>query len=264
MARFLDWPATLVLAVAFGLVLVVFEPIQRIAKAFGKRPHDWAVACMGTALVTTFRLTGLRLSVERSPLVRSHTPYLVISNHQSMFDIALLLHVLFTNFPKFVSKRELARRIPSVSYNLRRGGNCIIDRDDAGQAVEAITALGRRVEERGVSAVIFPEGTRARHGELGPFKPRGTLALLEAAPDTEILPVTIDDSWRLMQSNFWPIPFGVRVRVRIDDPIPRRPGESLPELLDTVRTRIAKNLDAMRAHTATPIAPSRPSTPPTA
>ena len=47
-----------------------------------------------------------------------------------MMDIALLLHLFFTNFPKFVSKRELARCIPSVSYNLRRGGNCLIDRDD--------------------------------------------------------------------------------------------------------------------------------------
>jgi 1-acyl-sn-glycerol-3-phosphate acyltransferase len=261
MARFLDWPATLLLAVAFGLTLVVFEVIQRIAKLFGKRAHDWAVACMGTSLVTVFRITGLRLSIDRSPLVRPRTSYLVVSNHQSMFDIALLLHVLFTNFPKFVSKRELARRIPSVSYNLRCGGNCIIDRDDAGQAVEAITALGRRVEEHGVSAVIFPEGTRARHGELGPFKPRGTLALLAAAPHTAILPVTIDDSWRLMQSNFWPIPFGVRVRVRIDDPIPRRPDEDLPVVLDAVRARIATNLAAMRAHAATPVAASEPSTP---
>ena len=50
MARLLDWPATLVLAVVFGLVLVVFEPLQWIAKAFGKRSHDWMVACMGTTL----------------------------------------------------------------------------------------------------------------------------------------------------------------------------------------------------------------------
>ena len=120
MTRLLDWPATLLLAVVFGLVLVVFEPIQWIAKAFGKRPHDWVVACLGTALVTTFRVTGLRISVDRSPLVKPRTPYLIISNHQSMFDIALLLHLLFTNFPKFVSKRELARLIPSVSYNLKQ------------------------------------------------------------------------------------------------------------------------------------------------
>jgi 1-acyl-sn-glycerol-3-phosphate acyltransferase len=247
MARLLDWPATLALAVVFGLILVVFEPIQWVAKAFGKRPHDWVVACLGTALVTAFRITGLRISVDRSPRVLPHTPYLIISNHQSMFDIALLLHLFFTNFPKFVSKRELARLIPSVSYNLKHGGNCLIDRDDAGQAVEAIAELGRRVERRGVSAVIFPEGTRARRGELRPFKSRGTVALLAAAPSTAIVPVTIESSWRLMQANFWPIPFGVRLTVRIDDPIPRRPETDLAVLVEEVRTQIADNLTRMRA-----------------
>ena len=246
MTRVLDWPATLALAVVFGLVLVVFEPLQWIAKAFGKRPHDWMVACLGTTLVEVFRITGLRMTVDRSPRVLPDTPYLIISNHQSMFDIALLLHLFFTNFPKFVSKRELARRIPSVSYNLKYGGNCLIDRDDAGQAVEAIAALGRRVERNGVSAVIFPEGTRARRGELRPFKPKGTLALLAAAPSTPIVPVTIESSWRLMQSNFWPIPFGVRLQVRIDDPIPRRADEDLATLVEEVRAQIAANLVRMR------------------
>lgn len=246
MTRLLDWPATLVLAVVFGLVLVVFEPIQWIAKAFGKRPHDWVVACLGTALVTTFRIAGLRISVDRSPLVQPRTPYLIISNHQSMFDIALLLHLFFTNFPKFVSKRELARLIPSVSYNLKHGGNCLIDRGDPDQAVGAIAELGRRVEDHGVSAVIFPEGTRARRGELRPFKSRGTVALLEAAPATAIVPVTIESSWRLMQANFWPIPFGVRLKVRIDDPIPRRAGEDLAAVVENVRTQIADNLTRIR------------------
>lgn len=242
----LDWPGTVLLAVLFGLVLLVFEPLQWIAKAFGKRPHDWMVACLGSALVATFRVTGLRIDVDRSPAVKPHTPYLIVSNHQSMIDIALLLHLFFTNFPKFVSKRELARRIPSVSYNLRRGGNCLIDRDDPDQAVGAITELGHRVESHGVSAVIFPEGTRARHGELKAFKHKGTAALFAAAPGTPIVPVTIDGSWRLMQRNFWPVPFGVRLRVRIADPIAREPGEDHIALVDAVRERIDADLHHMR------------------
>jgi 1-acyl-sn-glycerol-3-phosphate acyltransferase len=245
--------------VAFALVLLVFEPLQWIAKAFGKRAHDWMVACLGTALVTAFRITGLRISVDRSPLVQPHTPYLIVSNHQSMFDIALLLHLFFTNFPKFVSKRELARRIPSVSYNLKYGGNCLIDRDDAGQAVDAIAELGRRVEQNGVSAVIFPEGTRARRGELRAFKAKGTIALLAAAPSTAIVPVTIDHSWRIMQSNFLPIPFGVRLRVRIDDPIARRPGEDHAVLVEDIRARIQDNLSRMRGGPRLD-APTQPST----
>lgn len=247
MHRILDWVGTILFLPVFGLTLLVFDVLQRLAKACGKRPHDYMVACMSSALVTGFRITGLRLRVERHPALQPHHPYVIISNHQSMFDIALLLHLFFTNFPKFVSKRELARFIPSVSYNLRRGGNCLIDRDAAAEAVTAIAELGRRVEKRGVSAVIFPEGTRARRGELKPFKSRGTVALLSAAPATPIVPVTIESSWRLMQRNFWPIPFGVRVRVRIDDPIARHPDEDLPGLVAAIRTQIAENLERMRA-----------------
>ncbi|TMA80128.1 MAG: 1-acyl-sn-glycerol-3-phosphate acyltransferase [Deltaproteobacteria bacterium] len=249
MGRVLDWAVTLLFLPVFGLVLLVFEVVQRVAKAFGKRPHDYAVGGLCTSLVTAFRITGLRLKVERSPAVRSHQAYLIISNHQSMFDIALLGHVFFTNFPKFVSKRSLARRIPSVSYNLQRGGNCLIDRDDAEQALGAIRALGERVERNGVSAVIFPEGTRARAGALGAFKPRGSLALLAAAPATAIVPVAIDESWRLMRANFLPIPFGVRVRVHIGDPIRRRPDEDHAELLDRVHDEIAAALAAIRGET---------------
>jgi len=246
MRRILDWTTTLLFLPVFGLVLVVFEIAQRIAKAFGKRPHDYCVGALCTALVTAFRITGLRLHVERSAAVRPHRPYVIISNHQSMFDIALLGHVFFTNFPKFVSKRELARRIPSVSYNLRCGGNALIDRDDAEQALGAIRALGARVERNGVSAVIFPEGTRARGGALGAFKPRGAIALLAAAPTIEVVPVTIEHSWRLMRSNFLPVPFGVRVEVRVGDPIRRRPDEDHAELLECVRDEIAATLATMR------------------
>jgi 1-acyl-sn-glycerol-3-phosphate acyltransferase len=246
MRRALDWATTLLFLPVFALVLLVFEVVQRAAKACGKRAHDYAVGALCSALVAAFRLTGLRVQVERPASVRTHHPYLVISNHQSMVDIALLGHVLFTNFPKFVSKRELARRIPSVSYNLRRGGNALIDRDDAEQALDAIRGLGARVERNGVSAVIFPEGTRARRGVLKPFKPRGSLALLESAPTTEVLPVAIENSWRLMQANFFPIPFGVRVRIRLGDPIGRRAGEDRAALLERAREVITAALADLR------------------
>ena len=85
-----------------------------------------------------------------------------------------------------------------------------------------------------MSAVIFPEGTRGRRGELGKFRPRGTLALLAEAPDVDVLPVCIDQSWRLLSRNLLPVPFGVTVRVWIGDPIQRRPDEDPAEILRQV------------------------------
>jgi len=242
-----SWLSTLVFLPAFVVVLLVFDVAQRVARLAGQRPQEYVAGALQVALIGTFRICcGTRLIVERSPAVRRGASYIVVSNHQSMFDIPILGSLFFSNFPKYVSKRELGRRIPSVSYNLRRGGHVLIDRGDGRGAVAAIRELGMRVRAGIASAAIFPEGTRARHGELGEFKRAGTTALLDAAPETPVVPVAIDGSWRLLRHNLLPVPWGVRVRVRIADPIVRRPGEDTDALIDRVRDEIAATLTAWR------------------
>ncbi len=240
--RAVDWIFTLPFLIAFAVVLLVFDPLQRVARLFGPRPQEIVAGLLQVVLVGTFRLAGTRLEVERSPLVSPHTSYIFIANHQSLFDIPILGALLFSNFPKYVSKRELARWIPSISYNLRRGGNAIIDRGDRDQAMRAIRELGATIQTRKISAVIYPEGTRSRQGDLRRFRPAGTLALLEAAPGAPVVPITIDESWRLLRFNLLPVPFGTRIRVRIDPPIARRSDEDPSALLHEVRQHIEKTL----------------------
>lgn len=241
-ARLLDWLFTLPFLLAFGALLVFFDPLQRIARLFGQRPQEIVVGALQTALVAACRLCGTRFEVERAHGVLPNTPYLLIANHQSMFDIPIIGSLLFTNYPKYVSKRELARWIPSISYNLRVGGNALIDRADRAQAVEAIRALGERAQQRGVSVVIYPEGTRSRAGELKPFKPAGTLTLLEAAPAVAVVPVTIDGSWRLLCHNLLPVPFGTRIRVRFADPIARDPEAGAAQIFARAQQEIESTL----------------------
>jgi len=246
MHRLLSWLTTLLFLPVFGVILAVFDVAQRVARLFGQRPQEHVAGALQWSLVQAFRICGTRLLVERSPRVRPWHQYIVVSNHQSMFDIAILGALLYSNFPKYISKRSLGRWIPSVSYNLRAGGHVLIDRSDAPNALASIRDLGRRVHEGRASAMIFPEGTRARHGALGAFKPGGTMALLEEAPRTPVVPVAIDESWRLLRHNFLPVPFGVRVRVHIGAPIARHEGESGLELLERVRDEIGTVLDRWR------------------
>jgi 1-acyl-sn-glycerol-3-phosphate acyltransferase len=243
--RLVDWVFTLPFLVAFGAALAVFDPVQRIARQFGQRPQEIAVGALQATLVGAFHLCGTRLLVERDPELRPRTGYILIANHQSMFDIPILGALLFSNFPKYVSKRELARGIPSISYNLRRGGNAVIDRAHREQAVAAIRTLGEMAQARNVSVVIYPEGTRSRAGELRPFKPAGALALLEAAPTLPVVPVTIDESWRLLARNLMPVPFGTRVRVRFGAPMKRANADG-PELLRRAREDIESTLTRWR------------------
>src|SRR5262245_41955252 len=247
--QLVSWLATLVFLPVFRLLMVFFDVAQRIARLFGQRPQEYVAGALQWTLVHAFGICDARLVVERSPEVQPWTSYIVVSNHQSMFDIAILGSVFFSNFPKYVSKRSLGRWIPSVSYNLRRGGHVLIDRADAAGAVTAIRELGQRVRRGMASAVIFPEGTRARRGDLGDFRRAGLTALLEEAPDTPVVPVTIDQSWRLLAHNMLPVPWGVRVRVHLGEPIPRGPDEDRNLLIERVRSDMAATLARWRNET---------------
>ena len=243
----LSWLTTIVFLPTFGAVMVLFDAAQRVAYyLLGTRPQEYVAGAVQWVLVRTFGICGTRLAVERDPAVQSWTPYIIVSNHQSMFDIVLLGSLLFSNFPKYISKRSLGQWIPTVSFNLRAGGHVLIDRGDAPQAITAIRELGRRVRAGRCSAMIFPEGTRARAGELGRFKPAGTLALLEEAPTTPIVPVAIDESWRLLQHNYLPVPFGTHVRVWLGAPIARLPDEDPTALVERVRDEIDATLTRWR------------------
>ncbi|TMA28672.1 MAG: 1-acyl-sn-glycerol-3-phosphate acyltransferase [Deltaproteobacteria bacterium] len=222
--RLVDWLITPLFLLGFAGTLFLFDPLIRVASLFGLRPQEYAAGLLQVVMLRVFRLAGTRILVERDPAVRDGVPYLVIAN----------------------SKRELARWFPSISFYLRRGGHALIDRGDREGATRAIRELAAQVRARGITAVIYPEGTRARAGVLGPFKPAGALALLEAAPDVPVLIVAIDESWRLLRFKLMPIPFGTRVRVRIGAPIARRPGEDHAALLESARAEIEKTLAQWR------------------
>ena len=72
--------------------------------------------------------------MEEPPEIANGEAYIMVSNHQSMLDVPIFGGLLMRTFPKYIAKTELGRWIPSVSLNLTRGGNALIDRNDARQA----------------------------------------------------------------------------------------------------------------------------------
>jgi 1-acyl-sn-glycerol-3-phosphate acyltransferase len=239
---FRDWLFTVPTVIAFGLTLAVFDIAGRIALLFGMRSFEWTMAALQRTLLSVFAISGVRFDVEGLDRFNASGGYLFISNHQSMYDIPIFGGILVRNFPKYVAKRSLAKGIPSISLNLRRGGNALIDRGDRSEAMGAIKRMAADCQSRDVSAVIFPEGTRSRDGSLGEYRVGGVAALMEGAPELEIVPTVIDGSWRVFSHNMFPVPFGAHVKIAFGDPIPRTSGEDPEVVLEQCREWSSKTL----------------------
>jgi 1-acyl-sn-glycerol-3-phosphate acyltransferase len=112
-------------------------------------------------------------------------PYVVVSNHQSLLDIVLLSRL--PREMKWVMKEELLR-IPWIGWMLRLTGDIGVRRGDpesGGEAIERARAYLRR----GMSVMIFPEGTRSRDARLLPFKKGAFRLAIDAG--VPILPIAI-------------------------------------------------------------------------
>jgi len=221
MKTVLSYLLTTISYVCFGLVLVVFDPIQRITlNLFGHNAHDKVISAINFFLVGCMRILGASIKIEGCfDELPSDRPLIFAANHQSMYDLPPIFWYLRKVHPKFVVKKELGKGIPTISYNIRRGGSVMIDRKNPKQAVTEIKKLGQLIQEKKLGAFIFPEGTRSRSGAMKPFKAAGLEALLQSAPDALLVPLTINHTYQFTEKGAFPLAIGVRVSYYVHDPL---------------------------------------------
>ena len=220
MKKMLAYPLTILYYLFFGLVLVVLHPIQWLAfKLGGYKWHKITVDWLNFFVTGCLYILGTKISFNNPHSLPKNVPLIVVSNHQSMNDIPPYFWFLRKYHPKFVSKKELGKGIPSVSINLRQGGSCLIDRKDSKQAVKAIINFGKYIEKNNYTAVIFPEGTRSRNGVPKRFSENGLKMLVKYAPSAYVVPITINNSWKLLKYDGFPMEIGVHLTFDVHKPI---------------------------------------------
>lgn len=220
MEKILSYPISLVAMLLFLLTMVVFHPIQWFCfNVFGYQAHKKSVDYLNLILLRIGHLLGTTFKVENRNLIPKGVPIIFVSNHQSLYDIIGIIWFMRAFHPKFVSKKELAKGIPSISYNLRHGGSVVIDRKDPKQAIPAIKSLGEYIELHKRSAVIFPEGTRSKDGNPKEFATTGLKILCKAAPSAFVVPITINNSWKFVKFGFFPFGLGKRLIFTVHNPI---------------------------------------------
>lgn len=218
--KLLAYPLTVLYFLCFGLTLVVFHPIQWVChRAFGYKAHKTSVDILQFFLMRCLNILGTTFSFKNSHNIPKGVALILVANHQSMYDIPALIWYLRKHHVKFISIKELGKGIPSVSYNLRHGGSVLIDRKDAKGSVVLIETFAKHLETNKWAGVIFPEGTRSRNGQPKPFKTKGLLSIMEHAPNALVVPITINNSWKLLRYGKFPMGLFSGLKFKVHRPI---------------------------------------------
>ncbi|MCH7571077.1 MAG: 1-acyl-sn-glycerol-3-phosphate acyltransferase, partial [Deltaproteobacteria bacterium] len=181
------------------------------------------------------KLCGIRLAVQGLEGLDPNRQYIFIANHQSYIDIPVLVQALSQFQLRWIAKKELFW-VPLFGWVLWSSKHIIVDRSSLSRAMNSLSRARERIE-KGISVVVFPEGTRSRHGDLLPFKRGGFLLAFKS--QTPIVPVTIKGSGVVWSRGDWRIRSG-EIAIVMGKPVSvdRYRAQDLKLLVNRVRAEI--------------------------
>jgi 1-acyl-sn-glycerol-3-phosphate acyltransferase len=183
------------------------------------------------------------VTVEGRGKATRNTPYVIISNHQSLLDI-LILNCLRYRW-KWISKIENSK-VPFLGWYMTMAKYIYVDRGNKDSKAVMMEQCAGDLR-KGISILMFPEGTRSLNGEIAPFKLGAfQLALMT---DKSILPVVVDGTGGVLPKHGLIFSRANILKIRVLDPIhPGTFGTANPEELATkFRNTMADELKKMRA-----------------
>jgi len=218
------------LTVLVAIAVLFSVPFDRHGRFYHAHARFWSKGLL--------RIFRVRLRVHGLETIDRSRNYIYVSNHASMFDIPIVAAGIPDDV-RLVYKKEL-EKIPVFGWGLRWGSYIGIDRGRGAEAMKSLDAAVERIR-RGVSVLLFAEGTRTLDGRLQPFK-RGAfnLAVRSGVP---VIPMTINGSYSIVPKHSLHIRPGV-VDLFLDPPIPiEREGgkETERQLMDRVRAAIERH-----------------------
>ena len=185
----------LVVAPILGLSTAFFGT-SAVVLLFFLKPRLVSALCGKTwARVISF-VTPMRVKVFGRQNVDPLQSYVIVSNHQSQYDIFVLYGWLDIDF-KWVMKQEL-RKVPAIGISCERLGHIYVDRSNREAALASINAAKQRIVD-GTSVLFFPEGTRSRDNRMRPFKKGAFRMALDL--QLPILPITIQGTRDILPSD---------------------------------------------------------------
>ena len=217
--------------------LVLAIPI--IAAGLLSRTGNLAFSMSKIWAYTMLAISFVRTEVKNREKIQPGTSYIIISNHQSLYDILALVTTLGVQYRWFIKKEVL--KVPLFGYGLYASRNIFIDRSNTARAIESINKGFSRLP-KGVSVMVFAEGTRSPDGKIHEFKKGGFIPAVERK--IPILPVTVNGSRRVLPKRSLTIKPG-KIQVVIGDPIDTSAynHDNVQDLMYKTRRVVLSNFD---------------------
>jgi 1-acyl-sn-glycerol-3-phosphate acyltransferase len=196
------------LTVVLAIIVLMLSPVwpKKHARALRFFPRFWGWVGIRLVLCPVY-VYGAEKAQDK--------PSIIISNHQSMFDILAALGFYPMDF-LFLSKAEVFK-IPLVGLAMHKLGYIPINRSNPRQAARSLEIVEARVRENN-RVLIYPEGTRSKDArKILPFK-AGAFDVA-ARGSFPIFPVVVygTQETRPMHSNVLLFPH--RIAIQVLDPI---------------------------------------------
>jgi 1-acyl-sn-glycerol-3-phosphate acyltransferase len=187
---------------------------------------------------TLATLTPMRVRVEGRENIDPGQSYVLVSNHQSQYDIFVLYGWLGIDF-RWVMKMEL-RTAPAIGMACHRLDHIFIDRSDHAAAVATLEDAKKKIVD-GTSVMFFPEGTRSRDGKLKGFKKGAFRMAIDLG--LPVLPLTVTGTRDVLPAGTSDLlPGSARLIIHEPIPVDGMTKGDCPSLSDRVREVIACRL----------------------
>lgn len=239
--------------------LVALDPVQRFALAVRLRLAPsrriqimtrWQRMLAHLVLNCVHHIGGAKIPA--LPRIHGREDTLVLMNHQSVLDIPLMVASLHDRYPRIITRKRYLRWIPLISHMVRLYQYPVVDpRANSAETKKMLAAIRDAARTTDVPLGIFPEGTRTRNGEVGPFRPTGLKLILRQRPWT-VYVLVADGFWqRAKLKDFMSGMSAIRGDIRLLGPFAwTDPKTDSEPFMDEMRTVMVDTLAAMRAERA--------------
>ena len=224
-------PIAIIVTIITSISIILILPIAGNAH-WGNIP-----AMIWSRILCTLSL--VRVKVQGNENIDPKASYILVANHQSIYDIPLVYGWLNNNF-KWIMKKEL-RRLPVIGKTCELMGHIFIDRSHPMRAKQSLESAKKNLKQGESSIFLFPEGTRTRNGKIQRFK-RGAFTIARDL-HLPIVPVTIIGAYDALPKGLNYITPGT-IQMIIHSPVDTTHlnDENLNEMVDKVKNTIESKL----------------------